>query len=65
VRLGFPWTHVRPHFTDDRLRDHRVDAINARQIHSGDALEFISEMVSAESGSIREGGIIKRKSSVN
>jgi hypothetical protein len=44
VRLGFSWTHVQSHFTDDRLRDHHIHAIDARQIHSGDALQFISEM---------------------
>ena len=43
MRLGFPWTHVQSHFTDDRLRDHHIHAIDARQIHSGDALQFISE----------------------
>jgi hypothetical protein len=44
VRLGFPWTHVQSHFTDDRLRDDHIHAIDARQIHSGDALQFIREM---------------------
>jgi hypothetical protein len=27
--------------TDNRLRDHHIDAIDARQIDSGDALQFI------------------------
>ena len=42
--LGFPWTHVQPHFTDDRLRHHYIDHIDARQIHSGDALQFLGKM---------------------
>jgi hypothetical protein len=41
VCLSFPGTHVQAHFTDNRLRDHHIDAVDARQIHSGDALQFI------------------------
>jgi hypothetical protein len=37
-------THVQSHFTDDRLRNHHIDAIDARQTHSDDALQFIGEM---------------------
>ena len=44
VRLGFPWTHVQSHFTDDRLRDDHIGAMDARQIHSGDALQFLGKM---------------------
>ena len=44
VRLGFPSAHVQSHFTDDRLRNDHVDAIDARQIHTGDALQFIGEV---------------------
>src|SRR5258708_29241806 len=43
VRLGFPSAHVQPYFTDERLGHHHIDAIDARQIHSGDALQFIGE----------------------
>src|SRR6266851_9095936 len=38
VRLGFPSAHVESHFTYERLSNHHVDAVNACQIHSGDAL---------------------------
>ena len=44
VRLRFPWAHIQSHFTDDRLCDDDIDAIDARQIYSGDALQFIGEM---------------------
>jgi hypothetical protein len=38
VRLGFPSVHVESHFTYERLSNHHVDAVNACQIPSGDAL---------------------------
>src|SRR6266481_10171480 len=44
VRLGFPSGHVQSHFTDDRLRDDHIDAIDTRQIPSGDALQFLGKM---------------------
>ena len=49
MRLGFPSVHVESHFTYERLSNHHVDAVNACQIHSGDALQFAAEM---ELGSI-------------
>ena len=44
VCFAFPSTHVQPHFTDHCLRYHDIDAVDARQIHSGDALEFLGMM---------------------
>ena len=44
MRLGFPSAHVESHFTDERLSDHHIDAVDPRQIHSRDALQFIGEM---------------------
>ena len=44
MRLGFPSAHVESHFTDKRLSDHQIDAVDPRQIHSRDALQFIGEM---------------------
>jgi hypothetical protein len=29
------------HFTDERLSDHHIDAVDPRQIHFRDALRFI------------------------
>jgi hypothetical protein len=44
VSLAFPWTHVQSHFTDDRLRHQHIHAIDARQIHSGGALQFLGKL---------------------
>ena len=44
VRLGFPSAHVQSHFTDERLGHYHIDAIDARQIHSGDALQLLGKM---------------------
>src|SRR5258708_1670097 len=44
VRLGFPSAHVQPYFTDERLGHYHIDAIDARQIHSGDALQLLGKM---------------------
>jgi hypothetical protein len=44
VRLGFPSTHIQSHLTYDCLGDHRIDTVDARQIHSGNALQFVGEM---------------------
>ena len=35
VPFCFPTTHIKPDFGQDRLRDHDVDSINPRKIHSG------------------------------
>src|SRR6267143_3918448 len=43
-RLGSPSTHVQSHFTYECLSDHHIDAVDARQIHSCDGLQFIGEM---------------------
>jgi hypothetical protein len=40
VRLGVPSAHVQSHFTDEQLGHYHIDAIDALQIHSGDALHF-------------------------
>ena len=40
----FSCTHVRSHFADDRLRHHHIHAIDARQVHPGDALQFVRKM---------------------
>jgi len=40
VRLGFPSAYVQSHFSDEQLGHYHIDAIDARQIHSGDALHF-------------------------
>ena len=44
VCLGFPSTHVQSHFTNKRLRDHYIDAVDPRQIHSADVLQLVGEM---------------------
>src|SRR2546425_1165725 len=49
VRLRFPSAHVQSHFTYQRLCNHHVDAVDACQIHSCDAVQFAAEM---ELGSI-------------
>ena len=38
VRLSFPSAHVQSDLAYHRLRDEHIHAIDARQIHSGDAL---------------------------
>src|SRR6266581_5031312 len=44
VRLGFPSAHVESHFTYQRLGNHHVDAVDSRQIHSRDALQFVGKV---------------------
>ena len=44
VCLGFPSTHVQHHFTDERLSDHHIHAVDPRQIHARDALQFSGEV---------------------
>ena len=43
MSLGFPSAHVESHFTYQRLGNHDVNAVDSRQIHSRDALQFIGE----------------------
>src|SRR5215470_11901550 len=44
VRLSFPSAHVQSDLADDRLGDEHINAIDARQIHSSDALQFIGKI---------------------
>jgi hypothetical protein len=44
VCLGFPSTHVQSHFTDERLSDHHIHAVDPRQIHARDALQLSGEV---------------------
>ena len=42
--FGVPPTHVRSHFTQERLGYHHIDAVDARQVYSGDTLQFAAEI---------------------
>src|SRR5215469_10771592 len=44
VGLGFPSPHVQPYFTYNRLASHNIDTVNARQVHTSDALKFTPEI---------------------
>ena len=41
---GVPPAHVQPHFTQERLGYNHVDAVDARQVYSGDTLQFAAEI---------------------
>jgi len=44
MRLGFPSAHVESHFTYQCLGDHDVNAVDSRQIHSRNALQFVGKV---------------------
>jgi hypothetical protein len=44
VCFGFPSAHVQSYFTHQSLGDHHIDAVDPRQIHAGDAKQFIGEV---------------------
>src|SRR5215470_3554331 len=44
VRLSFPSGHIQSDLTNERLGDEHINAIDARQIHSSNALQFIGKM---------------------
>ena len=44
VGLSFPSAHVQSDLAYHRLGDEHIHAIDARQIHSGDALQFLGKM---------------------
>ena len=44
MRLGLPAVQVESDLADDRLGDEYIHAIDACQIHSGDALQFIRKI---------------------
>ena len=39
-----PPTHVQPHFAEQRLGYHHVDAVNAGEVHARDTLQFAAEI---------------------
>lgn len=44
VGLGFPPAHVQSYFSQNALRDHYFDPVDAGQVYSRDALEFVPEI---------------------
>jgi hypothetical protein len=50
VILGRPFTHVQSRLGNDRLHRHHLDAVNPRQIHARNPLQFCRQMVVNFSG---------------
>jgi hypothetical protein len=44
MRLGVPAGHIQSDFTDDRLGDADIDAIDPRQVDTGDAVELPAQV---------------------